>query len=173
MRITLEQMVRQWAGVTHKFEANLTNAEEEIASTAVDTFKGSFRMKRFNSKGAPAWRPLRSVPNPTHVSLLQETNALRDSITSRTQRFGGTGWIKVFTDPSGFGREYRNKKGKCYAAIHNSGGSIEAESWSPAAQIRQRQFMPTDKGEFTRGDSTIMTDLYEKLHIKIFYGIPK
>lgn len=173
MVITFKQMIRQWIGASHKFQTNLAEAEEQIASTAEDTFKGSFRLKKFNSKGAPPWRALRSVPNPTHISLLQETNALRDSITSKTQKYAGVSWIRVYTNPSGFAGEYRNKKGKCYASIHNSGGSIEADQGSPASKIYQRQFMPTDKGEVTSGDSSIMVDLYNKLHVKIFYGIPQ
>ena len=74
-KITLQQMVRQWAGASHKFEVNVTNAEANLARFAWETFRKSFSLKKFNSKGAPAWRSLQNPPKPTHVGLLHETGA--------------------------------------------------------------------------------------------------
>lgn len=173
-KITLQQMVRQWLGASHKFEVNLSNAEATIARTATETFRKSFDLKKFNSRNAAPWRPLQGEPKETHVALLHETGALRSSIQYEMAHFPGLGGlITVFTDPKVFSRELRNKKGTCFAAIHNSGGSIEATPGTPASKIYQRQFMPTDSGEVSSGDSSYMVDLYRKLHVKIFYGLPK
>lgn len=167
-------MVNQWAGAAHRFEIQLQAAETKMAMFAIETFRKSFDLKRFNSQGAPAWRPLKGKAKPTHVSLLYETGALKDSITSkRTTRSKIGSKITIFTDPVVFNRENRNPKGKCFASIHNSGGSIEASWRSKARYILQRQFMPTKKGEQTSGDSSYMIDMFQKLHIELFYGLPK
>lgn len=175
-KITLQQMVRQWAGASHKFEVNLSNAEAQLAMFATETFRKSFQLQKFNSKGAPKWRPLKSKAKPTQnrVIRLIETGALMDSIQHTFRHVpGGASKITVFTDEKYFARENRNKSGQCFAAIHNSGGSIEATSGSNASSILQRQFMPTEKGEQSSGDSSYMIDYYNKLHIKIFYGLPQ
>lgn len=178
-KITLQQMIRQWAGAAHKFEVNVTNAEAQLARFAWETFRKSFTLKKFNSKGAPAWRSLQNPPKPTHVGLLHETGALKDSLEYRFTRRSKGGEIKVWTDEKKFMRENRNKQGQCFAAIHNNGG-LTATRGSKASHIIQRQFMPVKKedagslvGPTTYGDSSYMIDRLSKLHVQIFYGLPK
>ena len=93
-KITLQQMIRQWAGAAHKFEVNVTNAEAQLARFAWETFRKSFTLKKFNSKGAPAWRSLQNPPKPTHVGLLHETGALKDSLEYRFTRQSKGGRLK-------------------------------------------------------------------------------
>lgn len=167
-------MVRQWAGASHKFEVNLSNAEAYVAMFATETFRKSFDLKKFNSKSAPRWRGLQGKPKNTHIALLYETGALKESINHRYKHVpGGVSTITIFTDAKYFVREHRNKSGQCFAAIHNSGGSVVAAPGSKASHIYQRQFMPTEEGEQSTGDSSYMIDMYQKLHLKIFYGLPQ
>lgn len=178
-KITFAQMARQWTGAAHRFEVQLTNAEAELAKFAHDTFKKSFSLKKFNSRGAPPWRSLKNPPKSTHQGLLHETGALRDSLEYSYNRSRSGGQIKVWTDAKKFVRELRNKRGECFAAIHNNGG-LTATRGSKASHIQQRQFMPVEKndagsmsGTTTYGDSSYMIERLQKLHVKIFYGFPK
>lgn len=169
-KITLKQMVRQWTGATRKFEVNVSNAAAQLAMFAVDTFKKSFDLKRFNSQGSAPWPALKNKAKPTHIALLKETGALKESITATFYYMLGQGaLIEVRTDPKFFVREHRNNSGRCYASIHNSGGNKEATPGSRASFIAQRQFMPTEES----GDSSYMIDMYNTLHMKIFYNLPK
>jgi len=172
-KITLAQMVKQWATASHTFEVNVADAAAELGMFATEVFQKSFDIGGFNSKGAPKWRPLKGAPKSTHVALLVETRALKDSITYAQKTMPGSHQISVFTDPKIFSRELRNKNGTCFAAIHNSGGNIMATPGSKASNILQRQFMPTDEGDQAKGDSSYMIEMYQKLHTKIFYGLPK
>ena len=96
--------------------------------------------------------------------LLNETGSLKESIVWR--RASGTGnkrSVIVYTNPLAFKGEKRNKRGICYAAIHNEGGKI-ANPGSPASYIRQRQFI---------GYSTTVADKISSYSIRIFDGFPK
>ena len=172
-KITLSQMVKQWATAAHTFEVNVADATAELGMFATEVFQKSFDIGGFNSKGAPKWRPLKGKPKSTHVSLLIETGALKDSITHAQRVLPGVHEVSVFTDPKIFGREHRNKNGTCFASIHNSGGNVMAMPGSRASNILQRQFMPTDEGDQAKGDSSYMIEMYQRLHTKIFYGLPK
>lgn len=172
-KITLAQMAKQWLTASHTFEVNVADAAAEIGMFATEVFQKSFTVGGFNSKGAPKWRPLKGTPKSSHISLLVETGALKDSITYSEKVMPGTHQISVFTDPKIFSREYRNKTGTCFAAIHNSGGNVAATPGSKASNILQRQFMPTDEGDQAKGDSSYMIEMYQRLHTKIFYGLPK
>ena len=178
-KITFQQMVKQWLGASHRFDVNLTNAEAGLAHFAYETYSKSFDLKRFNSKGAPAWRAYKGTPKPTHISLLYETGALKRSLAYYFKRKQTGGEIKVWTDEKKFVRENRNARGECFAAIHNNGG-LTAHRGSKAYHIQQRQFMPVEKsdagslsGVTTYGDSSYMGSRLNKLHVKIFYGFPK
>ena len=98
------------------------------------------------------------------AATLNETGSLKESIVWR--RASGTGnkrSVIVYTNPLAFKGEKRNKRGICYAAIHNEGGKI-ANPGSPASYIRQRQFI---------GYSTTVADKISSYSIRIFDGFPK
>lgn len=124
-------------------------------------FRDSFYLRRFNSAGTVAWKSREDKkPHP----LLNETGSLKESIVWR--RASGTGnkrSVIVYTNPLAFKGEKRNKRGICYAAIHNEGGKI-AKPGSPASYIRQRQFI---------GYSTTVADKISSYSIRIFDGFPK
>lgn len=173
IKTTLRNIQRAWANVPHKFQVNLNEAVAGVGRYAVATFKGSFSKKAFNSANGAPWPSLKGKANPGHSSLLIETGALKDSITYSVMQNGLDREIDVYTDPKVFARENRNPSGKCFAAIHNSGGGIAATPGSKAAGILQRQFMPTDRGMSSSGDSSYMEDKLRNLHVKIFRNLPQ
>ena len=46
--ITPQQMVAQWRHLPHKFQVNLWNFEVKAGKAAVNIFRESFAIKRFN-----------------------------------------------------------------------------------------------------------------------------
>ena len=172
-RITPKQLAQQWATLPNKFEVNVMNFETLIGAAAVDVFKESFNLKRFNSASATPWPSRRdNRPHP----LLYESGALKDSI--KVKKRSPKHKVVIYTDDSEFIRSNRNssdphkygaRRNKnrdyafVYAAIHNLGGKGAGASGT-AAFIKQRQFM---------GHSTVLESKFEYLSAKIFEGFPK
>lgn len=164
--ITPKQFAMQWLTLPNKFEVNIFNFETIAGNVAKKVFKDSFYLRRFNTTGASAWparyRKYGAKSYAIHP-LLNETGSLKDSIIWRRDTGNGLRSVVVYTNPAAFKGEKRNKHGKCYAAIHNEGGSV-ATPGSPASYIRQRQFI---------GYSTVLADDMKSYCIRIFDGFPK
>lgn len=159
--ITPRQLAQQWLRLPNKFEVNVFNFETLIGNAAKKIFRDSFYLRRFNSAGTVAWKSREDKkPHP----LLNETGSLKESIVwRRASDTGNKRSVIVYTNPLAFKGEKRNKRGICYAAIHNKGGEI-AIPGSPASYIRQRQFI---------GYSTTVADKISYYSIRIFDGFPK
>ena len=172
-KITPKQLVENWRRLPNKFDVNVLNFETLIGNAAVDVFKQSFNLKRFNSSGAMGW-PARNQKR-SHP-LLYETGSLKDSIKVKKKTPKHT--VVIYTDDSEFinsnrswtdPHKYGAKPNKnrdyafCYAAIHNMGGSASGAT-GLAARIKQRQFM---------GDSTVLFRRIELMENRLFDGFPK
>lgn len=160
IEITPKTLANQWRNLRHKFEVNVFEFENAAGDAAVDVFKGSFELQKFNTRGAMSW-PSRKNPKSNHP-LLRETGTLQKSIKSKRLKSVGLGGVIVYTDPGAFGSAARHK-GFCYAAIHNEGG-IGAHATGAAAHIRKRQFI---------GDSTVLREKLKQLEVKIFKSFPQ
>lgn len=162
--LTPQAMAQQWAGAGSRLEVNLFNFGTLAGEAARSVFLKSFELHRFNSAGAAPWPAHKRRPTVPH-DLLDETGALKDSIKFKTGGLeAGMYGATVYTDPSEFKREARNKDGKCFAAIHNEGGRDTAKPGSPASYIPERRFI---------GHSTILKDKLDSLVANIFDGLPK
>lgn len=171
--ITPKALAAKWQALPNKFDVNVFNFETLIGAAAVDVFKESFTLRKFNSTGQAPW-PSRNDNQPH--PLLYETGSLKDSIKvkKRTPKHK----VVIYTDDSEFINSNRNqsdphkygaRKNKnrdyafVYAAIHNMGGKGSGAT-GRAAFIKQRQFM---------GDSTVLESKLDYYSRKIFDGFPK
>lgn len=164
--LTPAQFVAQWEPLEHVFGLNLWDFQVSVGQNAVDIFKKSFDMKRFNTRGSMVWRhsPKRNKGGYT-VGGLVESQSLKNSISYTTESFNRTrGRVKVFTDPNAFNGTF-NHKGFCFAAVHNS--DDPSVRTGRVANMPQRQFMPTEKK-----DSSVMNDKLRELERMIFRTFP-
>lgn len=171
--ITPKDFALQWMTLPNKFEVNVLNFESLIGDAAVDVFKESFNLKRFNSAGEMSW-PSRNDKQPH--PLLYETGALKSSI--KVKKRSPKHKVVIYTDGSEFIASNRNSSDPhkygarsnknrnyafVYAAIHNLGGR-GAKARGKAAFIKQRQFM---------GHSTVLENKMDFYSVKIFDGFPR
>lgn len=164
--LTPQQFVAQWMPLPHRLDLNVWNFRVSVGRAAVDIFRKSFDMKRFNSRGSLVWqhRPKRNKGGFT-VGGLVESKSLRKSIVYETESFNRSkGRVKVYTDPAAFSGTYHHK-GFCFAAVHNSDDS--SVRTGRVANMPQRQFMPTEKS-----NSTVMNDKLRELERTIFRTFP-
>ena len=72
--ITPKQLAAKWRTLPSKFDVNVCNFETLIGAAAVDVFKESFNLRKFNSASQAPW-PSRhdNRPHP----LLYESGALK------------------------------------------------------------------------------------------------
>lgn len=141
---------------------NFITGSEGLAETAAETFRQSFDMKRFNTKGSTPWRPSKAERSGEHPTLLW-THTLQNSISVTSgYRYGaGKYSIAVITDESKFGSA-GSHPGFCYAAIHNApDGSYTYGTWGGPSI--QRQFM---------GHSSVIDEYIKQHSIDIFKGFP-
>ena len=160
--ITPQQMVAQWRHLPHKFQVNLWNFEVKAGKAAVNIFKESFDIKRFNDSGSSPWQP-RSVKSKKTHPLMTETFSLKQSI--KWKHMGARGMssgVTIYTDPNGFQHTARHR-GFCYAAVHNSPSSLGMRRGS-VKNMPRRQFM---------GHSGVLKEELKKLSVVIFQGFPK
>lgn len=162
-KITPEQLEAQWALLRHVFNVNAWNFEVEASKAAAETFRFSFNMMGFNTRGGTKWPP-RKQPKPHPV--LNETGTLKNSITSKVAgRWNGKGGrhltAHVYTDPKKFNTAARHK-GFCYAAVHNAPDGSGFRT-GKAVNIARRQFI---------GHSTVLDDKIWKLTNLLFRGFP-
>lgn len=164
--LTPEQWIAQWQPLPHQFDLNIWDFEVSVGQAAVDIFKKSFDMKRFNTRGSMVWkhRPRRNKGGYT-VGSLTESMSLKNSIVYETETYNRSrGRVKVYTDPSAFGGTYSHK-GFCFAAVHNS--DDPSVRTGRVRNMPQRQFMPAEKQ-----DSTVMNDKLRELNRMIFRMFP-
>lgn len=164
--LTPQQFIAQWQPLPHRFELNVWDFQVSIGKAAVEIFKQSFDMKRFNSTGSVVWRhrPKRNAGGYT-VGGLVESRSLRNSIVYETETYHRSkGRVKVYTDPAAFSGTYRHK-GFCFAAVHNS--DDPSVRTGRVARMPQRQFMPTENK-----DSSVMNDKLRELERMIFRTFP-
>ena len=159
IQITLPQFKSQWIAAINKYSLGIWNFEVSIGNAAVEVFRDSFSMRRFNSRGGSSWvmRTKRNLRGFTVGSLI-ESGALRSSIKYKLIRGG----VKIYTDPNAFSKSYRHK-GFCYAAVHNEPKSAGTRT-GRVANMPQRKFM---------GHSTVLNKKMEDLEVMIFKGLPK
>lgn len=171
--MTPKQLAVQWRTLPNKFETNVFNFETLIGAAAVDVFKESFTLRKFNSTGQAPWpsrRDGRSHP------LLYETGSLKQSI--KVKKRSPKHKVVIYTDESEFFFSSRNvtdpykygarvskhrSRSFVYAAIHNLGGR-GAGAIGNAAYIQQRQFI---------GHSTVLENQLDYHSLRIFDGFPK
>lgn len=171
--ITPKQLAVQWHMLPNKFETNVFNFETLIGAAAVNVFKESFTLRKFNSTGQSPWPSRRdNRPNP----LLYETGALKQSI--KVKKRSPKHKVVIYTDDSEYIYSWRNSTDPhkygvrpnknrdyafVYAAIHNLGGRGSGAT-GRAAFIKQRQFM---------GHSTVLESKLDYYSRRIFDGFPK
>lgn len=157
IKLTPAQFVSQWMGADHKFQVNVHNFEVNAGKAAVETFKKSFDLKRFNGasgKSWPAWQGSYSGKG----TLMDETGTLKNSIKVKSIR---NHQITIFTDPADFQNGPARHKGFCYAAVHNNLNSISHKP--PRGPKRERQFI---------GHSTELQQKLKKSSVHLFDGLP-
>lgn len=171
--ITPKQLAAKWRTLPSRFDVNVCNFETLIGAAAVDVFKESFTLRKFNSSSQSPWPSRRdNRPHP----LLYETGALKRSI--KVKKRSPKHKVIIYTDDSEFIDSARNstdphkygaRKNKnrdyafVYAAIHNMGGRGSGAT-GKAAFIKQRQFI---------GHSTVLESKLDYYSRKIFDGFPK
>ena len=160
-KITVKQMMTQWALLPNRFAVNVLNFEVMMGRAARDIFKKSFYLQRFNAPGSPAW-PQRT--DHKHHSLLVETGSLLESIKFNTFQFAHHETIRVFTDPAELRHANRQDTYFCYAKLHNMGGRNAPHITGGARNIKQRQYM---------GDTSYIKDSLQNYSKIIFNGFPK
>ena len=164
--ITSKQFVAQWQPLPHQFDLNIWNFEVSVGRSAVEIFRKSFDMKRFNSRGSMAWKhKSRRNKGGFAVGSLTESLSLRNSIVYEAETYNRSkGRVKVYTDPSAFSGTFKHT-GFCFAAVHNS--DDPSVRTGRVANMPQRQFMPTE-----RNNSTVMNDKLRELERMIFRAFP-
>ncbi len=158
IRITPSQMAAQWASAPHQYQVNVHNFEVKVGQAAVDVFKHSFDLRRFNSNGSRVWRWKPGWRGKG--SILNETGTLKSSIKVKDTN---NHVVKIHTDPKIFRRSKRHK-GFCFAAVHNNFDSLSPFERPMTGPTQQRKFM---------GHSTALIEEFERLSALIFNGLPK
>lgn len=171
--ITPKQLAVKWRTLPNKFDVNVFNFKTLIGLAAVNVFKESFTLRKFNSTGQMPW-PSRTDNKPH--PLLYESGALKSSIKIKRQApkhkvviyTDDSEFIASFrgsTDPHKYGARVNPKRdyGFVYAAIHNLGGR-DSGATGKARLIKQRQFM---------GHSTVLESRFDYYSRRIFDGFPK
>lgn len=173
IKMTPKKLAAVWRALPNKFEANTFNFETLIGAAAVDVFKESFNLRKFNSTGQAPWASRHdNKPHP----LLYETGALKRSIKVKKRSpkhkvviyTDDSEFIdsnRNFTDPHKYGARVNKKRDYafCYAAIHNEGGRNSGAT-GKAAFIKQRQFI---------GHSSVLEGKLDYYSNRIFDGFPK
>lgn len=160
--ITPKQVVAQWRNLPHKLSVNLWNFEVKAGKAAQETFKDSFDLKRFNSRGSTTWAS-RSKWSKAKHPLMVETGSLQKSIKWKHIGSKGTpAGVTIYTDPNGFSHTKRHR-GFCYAAVHNAPSSLGTRR-GRVRNMPRRQFM---------GHSSVLQEELKKLSPMIFQGFPK
>lgn len=145
--LTFKQFAMQWEAAPSRFEVNVFNFETDVADAAVDIFKKSFYLKRFNSSSTDHWAPT-TRKNP----ILVETGQLRDSIKRMIYSGSKGKGVIIYTNPT-YRASFDKRHQRTYGEIHNRGiGGIE-----------QRQFM---------GHSDYLEEYIITHSKKIFQGFP-
>lgn len=158
--ISPKELARQWRALPNKFEVNLWNFEIKAGKAAVEVFRESFNLHRFNSSGSIPWK---ERTRPKSHPILYETGSLKQSIKWKHDGAKGSSkGVKIYTDPKGFSKAARNK-GFCYAAVHNAKSGTYQYGRSGVPSV-QRQFM---------GHSTVLEQKLKELSSVIFHGFPK
>lgn len=161
IKITPQMFADQWKHASHRFQLNVWNFEVELAKEAVDIFKKSFDLGRFNTNGSIAWKARRK--NYAHP-ILNETGTLKNSIEWKYlsgDTAGPKKGVRIFTNPNKFWTAARHK-GFCYAAVHNARSGTYTYGKTGVKSI-QRQFI---------GHSTELNRKIKELTPKIFIGLP-
>ncbi len=158
--ITPQMFLAQWKHASHKFQLNVWNFEVSLGKAAVEIFKQSFDMQRFNTKGSRPWRKRRK--SYTHP-ILNETGTLKNSIEWKYLNDTGAskGGVRIYTNPSKFGTAARHA-GFCYAAVHNNPSGSHTYGNTGVRSV-QRQFM---------GHTSELDKKIKELTPKIFAGLP-
>ena len=160
IKITIPQMVLQWANASHNFSLNLWNFEVMAGQAARDVFKESFDKGRMNTAHSARWAK-RKRQGDGHP-ILRETSTLRDSIMYRQKKGKRKRGVMIYTDIKTFMNSKRHK-GFCFAAVHNAPDNAGFRT-KHMANMPQRQFI---------GDSSVLDRQLNKLNDEIFKGFPK
>jgi hypothetical protein len=155
--LTPQQLLAQWTDAIHDYAVGLHNFTALAGQTAVEMFQRSFDIGRFNDYNTLPWRArTRSYSHP----ILHETGSMKKSIKWKQLHNKRT---RVYTDRAEYVNSNRNKKGICYADIHNAPDGTYFNSRTGTASV-QRQFM---------GNSQYIEDELEFLTSIIFAKLPK
>lgn len=145
--ISFEDMFNQWKTAPSRFASNYFKTKLEIGETYVREFKRSFDLKK--EPGGRFWRTRKH--NYNHP-ILNETGALRESISYQLYEGGG---LMIYTEENKFPIGRRKHDSKSYAAFHNSPDG----TYPPNVQ---RQFM---------GDSPLIELKVQNMLYKLLQSI--
>ena len=159
--ISPRQLAAQWKRLPHKFQVNLWNFEVRLGKEAVDIFKESFDLGRFNKSNSIPWKPRRD--RKSHP-ILKETSSLKNSIKWKHLSGKSTpSGVRIYTDPNGFKRTARHR-GFCYAAIHNDPSGTHTYGNTGVRSVRRQYIGHTD---------VLRSKIRELTTQILFQGFPK
>jgi hypothetical protein len=156
--ISPRQLANKWRTLPSKFEVNVWNFEVRAGKAAVDIFKKSFDLQRFNSPGQFKWRGRRDAKSHP---ILDETGSLKSSIKWKHLDSKPSG-VRIYTDPKSFGNTKRHR-GFCFADVHNAPDGTYTYGNTGVRSV-QRQYI---------GDSSLLGDKLKELSLVIFEGFHK
>lgn len=147
--MTMPQFLNHLKVASYNIDRNSINFAVILSERALQIFKTSFKLKRFNSRGSSAWPKLSNhtiksrIKHNTWPGAGRELMELGELYYSVKQEQIGKGG-RVFTDPKSFRKEkYKSghkRRHICYAAVHNEGKEGGYYFWGNRPAVR-RQFI--------------------------------
>ena len=169
-KLTPKQLADKWRTLPSKFAVNVFNFETLIGAAAVDIFKWSFKLRKFNSTGQAPWpsrhdgrsHPLLYLNGDLYTSIKVKKNAPKHQVTIYTD---DSEFFNSPTDPHKWGARVNKNRDYVfvYASIHNMGGR-DSGATGNAAFIKKRQFI---------GHSTVLDSKMNYYSNMIFSGFHK